>query len=176
MSYLHTTLNWAVTLMVGGIVVITTRPSFPDHLSLIALLIILVMLAHFAVRTCKAYLNIIRWTTLEKHILNASLADDPDEEYREIADLIDEYHFSWKSPLGYWDLAYKLLFELGFFYFFAVTLTLLGYTIVAMGFSSLVLVEVIVSFGLVVLEIWMGLVKSSYLREVVVDPIARKHR
>ncbi|MBI4657258.1 MAG: hypothetical protein HY735_00155 [Verrucomicrobia bacterium] len=173
MTYLHTTLNWAITAFLGVIAVVLARSSFPDRLSYVMLLILLVMLGHFAVRTGKAYLNVIRWTTLERHILKAFLDQS---DVGAIFPMIERYHYAWNSPLAVKDLAYKLLFELGFVYFAILMVGLIVFVFCSIGCDLWMLIELGVALVLLSFEIWSGLLRSAYLREISVDPLARKLR
>lgn len=170
MSYLHTTLNWAVTVLLGGGVFITSRASFPDLTSYQGGLIMLIVLVHFGVRTAKAYLNVMRWTSLEKHILNAVISDEA--EWQRILGKINDYHCLWISPLTLKSIVWKVMFELGFFYLFLITVLLICYTLVNVGPGYLTLTELAITLLLVVFEIWLGLLRSAYMRQVSRDDIA----
>lgn len=174
MTYMHTTITWTVTLTLGVIAVVLARPSFPDDISFIMILILLVMLGHFIVRTGKAYLNIMRWSTLEKYILKASLDQADETDYAVIFHHIEDYHYSWKSPISIKDLTYKLLFELGFAYFGILSIGLLAFIAYKVGVDEWMLIEIAVTIGLITFEIWVGF-RSSYLKNVTVDPLARKY-
>jgi hypothetical protein len=176
MSYLHTTLNWAVTVLLGGIVFVATRPTFPDGLGLVGLEILFVVLGHFAVRTAKAYLNVIRWSSLEKHILGAIINDADQAGWKTIKGKILSYHYEWKSPLTARDIAQKVLLELGFFYFFAVVLALIIYAAHSVGIGVEVVISFIVTSALFVLEISIGLLRSNYMRTIEGDVLARSNR
>jgi len=170
MSYLHTTLNWGVTVLLGGGVFIMSRTSFPDLTSYHGGLIMLIVLVHFGVRTAKAYLNVMRWTSLEKHVLNAAISDE--SEWEQILGKIKDYHCLWISPLALKSVAWKVLFELGFFYLFLITILLIFYTLINVGLGYLTVTELAITLLLVVFEIWLGLVRSSYMRQVSRDDIA----
>ena len=173
MTYLHTTLNWAITAFLGVIAVVLARSTFPDRLSYVMLLILLVMLGHFAVRTGKAYLNVVRWTTLERHILK-TLLDQSDVSA--LLPLVEKYHYAWVSPLSLKHLAFKILFELGFVYFAILNVGLLVFVWCSVGWDWWMLLELCGALMLLGLEIWVGLLRSPYLRKIEVDPLARKLR
>lgn len=175
MSYLHTTLNWAITILLGGVVFLASRSSFPDLISYVGGLITLVLLFHFAVRTSKAYLNVMRWTSIEKYILKAAISDENDE-FEVIRGKIIDYHCNWCSPLALNDVIWKVLFELGFFYLFTIVALLIGYTLYHVGLNYLTASGLGITIILVGLEIWLGLLRSSYLRQIKPEPIARSQR
>ena len=176
MTYLHSTLSWAVTILVGSLGFILSRSSFPDHQSFIISLALLPILGHFAVRTGKAYLNVVRFGALEKHILLSFLENEDSDVWTENKVRILNYHCNWSSPLKLSSVIYKLLFELGFFYFFGITLGLLLYILITVGFSWCFIAEFLVSIFLLILEIWLGLLKSAYFRNFKPDKIAQEQR
>jgi hypothetical protein len=175
MAYLHTTLNWAITILLGGVVFLASRSSFPDLISYDGALIMLVVLAHFAVRTSKAYLNVMRWSSIEKHILQATI-NNADEDWDIIKSNIIEYHCNWTSPLALKDVIWKVMFELGFFYLVSITILLIGYTLYHVQISYLTISHLAVAILFIIIEVWFGLLRSSYMRQVNPDPIAHSQR
>jgi hypothetical protein len=173
-NYLHTTLNWAVTLLLGSIVFVVSRSSFPDHIGLIGLLLTLLILNHFAIRTAKAYLSVMRFSILEKYILGSVL--EANSTWPEIQAKIIDYHINWISPLRIWDVLYKVLFELGFIYFLLVIFLLLVYTISKIGISYWIILESLFVLTSISVEIWLGLVRTPYLRSIKEDWLARTQR
>lgn len=176
MTYLHSTLSWAVTILVGALGFTISRNSFPDHQAFITSLVLLPIIGHFAVRTGKAYLNVVRYGALEKHILLSLLNDKDLNAWIDNRARILSYHCDWSSPLKLGSVIYKLLFELGFFYFFGITLGLSLYILITVGFSWYLMAELLVAISLLVLEIWLGLLKSAYFRTVRPDEIAQAQR
>jgi hypothetical protein len=176
MTYLHSTLNWGITITVGGIGLVLARASFPDQMSLLALLALLPVLTHFAVRTAKAYLNVMRWTTLEKHIIEEFLRRDDSGGWDLMRRRILTYHCAWASPLRFWHVVQKVLFELGFAYFFGIVVGLALYTAVRVGASWTALLGWPIAASLVGAEIWMGLWRSPYFRQVAPDELATRQK
>jgi len=176
MTYLHSTVGWAMTLLLGGVVYVASRPEFPDRMGFSVLLLLLVVLAHFAVRTTKAYLNVIRWSTLGKHIVRGVLADGEHSGWVDIQAKIVAYHCDWASPLSYRDIAYKLVFELGFGYFLLAILLLLIYAAINIGLDLLLTCASLLTLVAVVAEVWIGLLRSGYLRSLRPDWLARRDR
>ena len=81
MSYLHNTISWTTTLLPVGVTLIVASGSFPDPFSLIGLLFIFIVMNHLAVRTAKAYLNVMRFSTLQKQILKLSLEPSAESDW-----------------------------------------------------------------------------------------------
>lgn len=178
MTYLHSTVGWAMALLLGGVLFVASRPQFPDHVGFLLLLLLLLVLAHFAVRTSKAYLNVIRWTTLEKYVVRGALAEQEDADWDDVRTKIVDYHGNWASPLSYGDIVHKLVFELGFGYFFVAIGGLLVYTVVTIGRDLIwvLFLEFLLAFGILSVEVWMGLVRSGYMRSLRPDWLARRDR
>lgn len=175
MTYLHTTLNWTVTLLVGGVIVIMSRDSFPDSVGFASLLIMVLVIGHFGVRTAKAYTNIMRWTSIEKHVLALALSNKQEERNKLISLIqqkIRDYHIGWKSPLELGALSYKVFFELGFFYFFLIVLSLITYSIWKMKFELWMGLGIVVTTALLAVELWLGVTRSAYYRRIKNDPLA----
>jgi hypothetical protein len=175
MTYLHSTLTWAVTILLGGLGFVVTRSSFPDHVSFVSVLVLIVVLGHFAVRTAKAYLNIVRFGALEKHVLLSYLHDKP-ETWWQIRSRIIQYHCDWSSPLEFKSVAYKLLLELGFLYFFGIAIGLAIYILFAVGPTCYMMAGFVGALLLLALEIRVGLLRSPYFRSVRPDEIAQAQR
>lgn len=175
MTYLHSTLTWAVTVLLGTLGFVTARNSFPDQVTYVSLLILMLILGHFAVRTGKAYLNVMRFGTLEKHLISSYL-NEKSENWAEIKSLILQYHCDWSSPLSFRYVVYKLLFELGFIYFFGIVVGLVFYTLFIIDFQWYLIWELIITLLLLVIEILLGLLRSSYFRNIKQDKIAQKQR
>ncbi|ESQ89768.1 hypothetical protein [Asticcacaulis benevestitus] len=125
-SYLNTTVAWAVSLMTGALALVLSHEKFPDKPSVGALAVLLIVIGHFFVRASKAYTNMMRFTTLEKSIIKSILNDEcGDRTAKEIA----QYHVGWHCPLPRRKIALKVLTELGFGYFFLIVIGLLIWTL-----------------------------------------------
>jgi hypothetical protein len=154
---------------------VATRSSFPDHVAFVSLLILMLILGHFGVRTAKAYLNVVRFGALEKHLILNYLNNEA-EVWPEIRSRILTYHCDWSSPLAFRSVAYKLLFELGFVYFLGIVMGLALYVLFAVGFQWRLLAEFVAALFVLALEIWLGLLRSAYFSSVRPDEIARAQR
>ena len=75
-QYLNTTVAWSLSLLTGGLAVIFSRESFPDENTVFIIYILYIILVHFFIRACKAYVNMIRFTTIEKIIIDESLSEE----------------------------------------------------------------------------------------------------
>jgi hypothetical protein len=176
MSYLHNAHNWALTILVGGVVVLTARTSFPDYLSLAALSVLLLVLIHFAVRTAKAYVNVMRWGTLERQIIRAKLTQATLVDWGVVVNKIEQLHCAWSSPLPLHDVAYKVLFELGFFYFLIVVVALIAYCLIDLGLSIITCAPCLLSLSFAAIEVYIGMVRSPYFARISPDDFARSQR
>ena len=176
LTYLHSTLTWAITLLLGGVGVVVARPTFPDRTGVIALLVLAVVVGHFAVRTAKAYLNVMRWSSLEKRIIRGFLTTVEEITWESDRDKILQYHCSWESPLGFGAVAYKVLFELGFAYFWGIALGLLFYSLTVVPVTRDIVGAILGALIVLVVEVWLGLLRSAYLRRVRVDGLAAEQR
>ena len=63
MTYIHTTITWAITVFVGVVGAIVISDSFPNGNLQLLLTVLFLVLAHLFIRTAKAYLNVMRFTT-----------------------------------------------------------------------------------------------------------------
>ncbi|MBI1731055.1 hypothetical protein HYR53_10650 [Candidatus Acetothermia bacterium] len=176
MTYLHSTVNWANTLLSLGMALVVSSTTFPDPFGLIGLLFIFTIMNHFAIRTAKAYLNVIRFSTLQKHILKLSVEEDPEADWSGIKEKAMQYDYDWTSPLTMRDLLYKVVMELGFMYYYLIIVILLIYSYIYVEVSPELLGVTGIAAILSFLELWFGLKRSLYMRKVVLDPLAKEKR
>lgn len=168
MTYLHTTLNWTVTLLVGGAIAVMIRSEFPDPLGFAALLLMLIVTGHFCVRTAKAYTNIIRWTTLERLLLKLVLEDDLDQRQLLMEALkrdVEKYHVRWVCPLSWQTLVYRVLVELGFGYFFVIVIGLTVFSMFNVCMQWWMWAGLFLTLVFLAGEYWLGGARSVYFRE-----------
>jgi hypothetical protein len=164
MTYLHSTLSWSVTVLFGGIGIVLARPSFPDVTGIMILLLLVILIGHFTIRTGKAYMNVMRFTNLEKMVISSYLKSDTETQWENNFKRIIEYHCEWKNPLTFTAVAKHVLFKLGFVYFLGVSVGLVAYSIWKIGFDIEVTIFVIITAFIFVLEIWFGFIKSDYFK------------
>jgi predicted branched-subunit amino acid permease len=170
MTYLHTTITWAITVFVGVVGAIVISDSFPNGNLQLLLTVLFLVLAHLFIRTAKAYLNVMRFTALEKLLLQNLERGD----YETCSRAIDTYYIRWVSPLPAWTVLWKTLLELGFAYMYAVIMGLFIYASISNPTRIIWLMagaHCVVGF-----ELYFGLLRSSYLRKVEPFPIAVEQR
>jgi hypothetical protein len=146
MSYLHETLTWSVTVLSAGIGIVLGRASFPDITGIMILLLLIIMMGHFAVRTGKAYMNVMRFSTLEKMVVKSYLNNDEEAQWEKNFKLIIAYHCEWQNPLAFTSVAKHVLFNLGFVYFLGISLSLVVYSILKIEFDKDELVEIFIFY------------------------------
>lgn len=177
LDQLHQATNWGVTLVTGALIAILARAEFPDFPSLLALLGLAALNAHFMNRALRGYINVVRFGLLQKLILS-EMQPGPGalKTNKEIWAAIAAYHISWRSPLNRRHVYWKGLAELGFGYLFIILGALVVVCLDARVIhqpSSWVWIGVAVL--LLVLEIGT-FSRSPYLRTVEVNSIARQQR
>ncbi len=176
MNYLHTTISWTTTLLPVGVALIVASESFPDPFSLIGLLFIFIIMNHLAVRTAKAYLNVMRYSTLQKQILKLTLESGEESDWQNLKKKILQYDFEWISPLPLGDLIYKVFMELGFVHYYLIIILLLLYTLFNIEWDPNLLGVALLGLFFTVTEFWLGLKRSVYLRKILVDPLSQEQR
>lgn len=70
---------------------------------------------HFAIRSAKNYLNILRFSKLEREAVKYAFKTEG-ADLSKLKTAIIEYHIEWKSPVTLGCVAKKVVFEFGFFY------------------------------------------------------------
>ena len=75
------------------------------------------MIVHFAIRSAKNYLNIVRFAKLEREALKCNLKINSGSP-KNFLDAVEKYHISWRSPLAVSTIVKKVIFEFGFLYIF----------------------------------------------------------
>ncbi|MBW2636603.1 MAG: hypothetical protein JRC86_03600 [Deltaproteobacteria bacterium] len=170
MTYLHSTITWAIMIFVGGVGGIVINDSFPNGNSQLLLTVLFLVLAHLFTRTAKAYLNVMRFTSLDKWLLQNLERGD----YETCSRAIDTYYIRWVSPLPACTVIWKTLLELGFAYMY---LAIMGLFIYASISNPNRIIWLMAGAHCVVgLELYFGLLRSPYLRKVEPFPIAVEQR
>jgi hypothetical protein len=170
MTYLHNTTNWSLTIFAAGVGASVVQGRFPSDHSHIIISIILVVLAHFFVRTCKAYINVMRFTSLDKLMLANISTEEPARSY----DLIDRYYIQWVCPISIKIILVKTLFELGFAYMWGVLLSLSIYALFYTGPAGLFVL--IFAHGIAACEFYFSFLRSPYVARVEPLEIATSQR
>jgi hypothetical protein len=170
-SYMHTTVNWTISLSSAVVLFISTRTTFPDETSWVALCVAAMLVSHFASRTAKGYINVLRWAAIQRIILRG-ICDTIDES---AASAVMVYHIKWISPVHFRTVIGKLLFELGFVYLYAGIVALLFYTAPHVKGTTPIIALTGVTVVAIVVE-FVSLRFSPYLRHVDVDAETRHLR
>lgn len=175
LDQLHQATNWGITLISVGLVAVLTQFSFPSPEATIALIAVAALNQHFMNHALKGYLNVMRFSTIQKTILDELNASDT--SLGRSRQKIVDYHVRWMSPLSRKSVFLKGYVELGFGYLLVVNLAM-GLISLSQGGQPRNLLE---CFGLVgvfaalVIES-VALNFSPYLRQVQVDRLARNQR
>jgi hypothetical protein len=171
MTYLNQTVNWSITIFAGALGAAIVQEKFPNFNTQILLAILLVVISHFFVRCSKAYINVMRYTSLDRYIIAAMALSD----YEVAFGAIVKYHVQWVSPLAARTVLYKAFVEFGFIYMWLVVAGLYAYALYeAWSISALVLV--IIAHVLMGIEIYIGLIRSPYLAKVEPMEVAERLR
>jgi hypothetical protein len=180
LEQLHSPTNWGLTLTTSALLLVITRQAFPDSISLYILLVILLMGTHFFTRTVKGYINLLRFTFLQRAIAEAMIRDTTSgcvehEHVSGLINLIDQYHVRWLLPLRRIEVFTKGLFELGYGYILGSVIVTLAYTVASVSMSRNEWVIAGVVLAAIVGEISL-LLRSSYMRTVAPNERARSMR
>jgi hypothetical protein len=176
-EYLHTTINWTLTVLSGGLAIVMAGRNLDPAILWIGTLAVLVTCVHLLVRSAKGYINIMRWVTIDNSLVLYAIATESDKAtaFNEVIHSIKEYHLNWMCPLTRKDVFYKLLFEFGYSYFFAICIGLTVYVAMSITIDWFSIASAILATFFVVLEIYL-LLRSPYMRKVASHPIARAQR
>lgn len=115
--------NWALTMTLAVLAFtlnlsVVMADSLKVHQRLELLMIIALcacILNHFSIRAAKSYLNVVRFSKLEREAVRLNLEIKPFSPTR-FKKVVATYHLEWRSPLKGKTILRKILFELGFFY------------------------------------------------------------
>ncbi|MCJ7448353.1 MAG: hypothetical protein MUO72_11745 [Bacteroidales bacterium] len=177
LEYLHNTVNWGVVTTIGIVAAIFVREQFPDLLSWALLWFALPITLHFGVRTAKAYINVMRWSSIQRHVQIHIMNNPPDEcDFLRVIEIIEKYHTHWVSPLARIDVIYKTLLEMGYGYFLFFHSALLIYVGTKIEITGPTFVIATLGFLFVILEAFLFLFKSPYLASISVDPETHRLR
>lgn len=164
LAQLNNSVNWAMTLTlaVSGFIiqsVLTADAPYTDFKLLVLIgleLLGFALLANFFARTAKSYLNVIRFSLVERQALRACF-EISGSIYRLTHDT-EEYYVEWGNPISIKRTIQKVLLEFGFVYWFLINIALTVYlcTMVSCNSATYVYVGVPLSWLIIILfEKWV---------------------
>lgn len=174
LEQLHQATSWGVTIVTAGLIAVVSRREFPDLLSILMILGLAILNAHFMNRSLRGYLNVMRFGLIQKVILKerSEATGSTSESWHAIR----TYHIKWYSPLTRRAVVWKGLSDLGFGYVFAGLAGALVFCLGATEISRISAVTVsIFATVVLVVEIWSFL-RSPYMRNVAHSEVAHGQR
>ncbi|MFI7075141.1 hypothetical protein [Micromonospora sediminicola] len=173
LAELQNATTWGLTIITTGTLFILGRSQFPDFLSLLGLLVLTVLATHFTTRAAKGYINVVRWSLIQRTLL-AALADGS-KNSSAFQQALRTYHLGWSLPLRRRDVIWKALVELGFGYIFVLLVGAVVYCLVVLHpglrhFLALAAAVLLIFFDLVVFA------NSPYMQRPVPHAEARRLR
>lgn len=175
LDYLHNSVNWGLGVVTGIIAIVLIRTGFPDLISWFILWFSLILTMHFATRTAKGYLNVIRWSTIQRHIIDHNTGRSPDRPtLASVLEHITKYHREWQSPLTRGDVVVKVVRELGYGYFLLLPLGLIAYVGAKQELHLIAALAPAVAVPFSIWEVLWLLFKSPYMKNVCPDSTARQ--
>ena len=175
----NTGMNWAITSLGVVLGLVLTSSSFPDLTSWILTLTLILICSHFATRSARSYLNILRWalilrkaTQLELARLKGSSGSEINALKHDFYSALENYHITWASPIKKRELMSKIIFEFGFGYFYLIFSGLLIWIGTSVSFTNVYIYSGIVGILLVIWE-WTILFRSLYLKKIVASEDAK---
>lgn len=169
-QYLNSTITWATSLFTGAVVVMVSQEAFPDTTTVIGVSILIVILSHFFVRASKGYTNMMRFTSIEKLIIQQKLMG---ESVEGPVNLINDYHVNWICPLPRLTVFKKVLLELGYIYFFLIAISVALYSLYKLTFPKEAVIIFMMAIAVSASEIIITFFKSPYFKKVKVIPLSR---
>jgi len=168
-QYLNTTVAWSLSLTTGGFALVFSRKNFPDLTSVFILCLLLLVLTHFFVRSCKAYTNMMRFTVLQKELLDTKLNVDEAtaKKLHAMVGMLNMYHVDWRSPLSRGSILKKSLFELGFLYYAVFVIGLLTWTLHSIGLPCEGILISGATISVALIEIISTFTRSPYFKAPV---------
>jgi hypothetical protein len=132
----------------------------------------LILVSHFAVRSGKAYISVMRFSAIQRKILRSLLDQKGNMDYMFH---IQKYHVEWQSPIPFRTVIYKLLFELGYGYLYFVILAVKVHILLNININLIMIIISVVCIMISIAEFYMLRV-SPYLKNTLVDDDAIKLR
>ena len=118
---LDASINWALTLTLAELAFVVNEVIVKGAASVDERILDLVLAAiglggamcfHFSIRAAKNYLNLIRFSKLEREAIRCNFKIGS-YSVEHLMRAIQSYHIEWRSPLGLRVIAKKVLFEFG---------------------------------------------------------------
>lgn len=178
LDQLHNATNWGLTLATTALVIVLSREQFPDMFSLYTLLITFIIANHFFTRTLKGYINVIRWSLIQREIMTLHLQSEVIDKAvaeNQLKELINKYHIKWHLPLKRRDVFIKGLFELGYGYILVGILGVTIYVINTISIQTFDLVFIVISVVIAIFEHFL-LIRSPYMRNILINESARNQK
>lgn len=175
LNYLHSSINWSLTLVTAGVAFqASARSEFLDRNIVYILPAFIIIITHFFVRSAKGYINIMRYSTIQKMIISYTTYSS--FRIDEIRDCVETLDAQWASPIRMGTILYKLMFEFGFLYFYAfiVMFSAIMHPAIDLSCANIVVLTAGVVFA--VLEVYFGLYRSPYLSKIKVYDLAQRLR
>jgi len=124
-SIMNNGLAWAVSTMAIGLSALVAAQPEPSIAWWIVPALQLIMLSRFLVWMVRGYVNLIRWTTIEREVivelgLTGSTSSDDGGRPTRAEKAIETYHQCWASPLSFQQVMYKGLINFGFIYLYRI--------------------------------------------------------
>ncbi len=175
-TYLNQINTWSLTLLTIAVGYILARAPFPDKISLILCIVLWNLGVHLATRAGKAYVNVMRFTVIERDFQAYIFGQRTREAAGPLLESIKTYHWRWASPVSRGIVLKKLLFELGFLYVLGSILALWSYAAWVQYPSRWVIWASGIAFTISAFDLYFNLLHSAFLSTVVVHDRARSLR
>lgn len=178
LTRLETANNWTLTVGLGVVIAIVSSGAFPGGKSLMLLCAAVPLVSHFMVRAMKGYINTIRFSVLNRAVVNFALSSgrDPGASFDDLREKIRIYHNEWRLPIARHHVWSKTLTEFSFGYISGGLAGLIIYDCIRIhltfqaGAVCLALIAVAVS------ELASFHYRSPYMREGPKDVLAVRNR
>ncbi len=176
LTYLHTTINWALTASTAAIGIIFAQQLINKSSGIIILILVAILITHFFSRSCKTYINVMRYSGIQKHIEHFIIKDQSRFEYERILKIIYELDVLWYCPIKPRTIIYKVSVEFGYLYVYLIIYTTIIYALSVTNTGNWA--HILVIFGTIfcIFEIYVNLFRSPYLRTVRVDDLIENQR
>ncbi|MEV4119569.1 hypothetical protein [Micromonospora sp. NPDC049645] len=173
LTELQNATTWGLTIITTGALFIVGRATFPDYLSLLGLLVLMVLATHFTTRTAKGYINVVRWSLIQRMLISGFLDEVPDIEGRR--QVIRAYHLDWALPVRRRDVVWKSLVELGYGYIFVLLVGAVVYCLTELPLALHHYLALAVALGMILFDL-VVFSRSPYMRRPVPHSDARRLR
>jgi len=129
LTRLETANTWTLTVSLAAVITIINAGSFPSDKSLMLLCATILLTSHFMVRAMKGYINVVRFSALNRAVVDLVLTPGPQRAARfgEVREKFQEYNQEWRLPIKRYHVWVKTLTEFSFGYIFAGLAGLVAY-------------------------------------------------